>query len=98
MGQRRLKAHMGRGVQDRRDDEWVRVRFSKLRREQEKPWPEPDDLARGDGSMCEHFPGRFRPVGENIPDDCFIEDAPWGREAEDKLSHGLHRAIRLHYS
>ena len=89
---------MGRGVQDRGDDEWVGVRFSKLRCEQEQSRLEPKDLTRGDGAMCEHFPGRFRPVGENIPDNCFIEDAPWGREAEDKLSHGLHYALRLHYS
>jgi len=89
---------MGRGVQDSRDDEWVEVSFSQLRSEQEQTRPEPDDLTRGDGAMHEHFPGRFRPVGENIPDDRFVEDAPWGREAEDQLSHGLHRALRLHYS
>jgi len=78
MGQRRLEAHMGWGVQGRGDDEWVGVRFPKLWREQEQPRLEPNNFARGDGAMHEHFPGRLGPVGEEIPDDRFVEEPPGG--------------------
>ena len=98
MGQRRLEAHMGWEVQGRGDDEWVGVRFPKLRCKQEQSRLEPNNLARGDGAMHEHFPGRLGPVGEKIPDDCFVEEPPGGGETEDKLSHGLHRVARLLYS
>ena len=98
VGERGFQAHMRGKVEHRRDDERMRVRFSKLRREKEQSRLEPDDLARGDGAMHEHFPRGLGPVGEEIPEDRFIEDAPWGGEAENQLSHGLHCALRLHYS
>ena len=69
---------MGWEVQGRGDDEWVGVRFPKLRCEQEQPRLEPNNFARGDGAMDEHFPGRLGPVGEEIPDDRFVEEPPGG--------------------
>ena len=83
VGERGFQAHMRGEVEHRRDGERMRVRFSKLRCKKEQSRLEPDDFTHGDGAVSENPSGPFGPVGEEIPNDRFIEESPGRRETKD---------------